>query len=133
MSNNDDDTMLDDLNEEIEPAIKNPKYAFAKKDGEASRKAHEAKLKKGAPEHHSGNTGTYLKAIVFGGLDGIITTFAIVAGVAGAGLSTGKMKAYNQKKKKKKKKKKKELFIISIFIDRHRTYNGYCKFNCRWN
>lgn len=34
------------------------------------------------------STGSeYIKSIVFGGLDGIITTFAIVAAVAGAGLS----------------------------------------------
>ena len=32
--------------------------------------------------------GKYLKSIVYGGLDGIITTFAIVAGVAGASLSS---------------------------------------------
>ena len=33
--------------------------------------------------------GRYLKNIVYGGLDGIITTFAIVAGVTGASLSSG--------------------------------------------
>jgi len=33
--------------------------------------------------------GRYLKSIVYGGLDGIITTFAVVAGVAGASLSSG--------------------------------------------
>ncbi len=31
----------------------------------------------------------YLKSLVYGGLDGIITTFAVVAGVAGASLSSG--------------------------------------------
>ena len=34
-----------------------------------------------------GKQGGYLKDIIYGGIDGAVTTFAIVAGVAGAGLS----------------------------------------------
>ncbi|MEX2578640.1 MAG: VIT1/CCC1 transporter family protein [Verrucomicrobiales bacterium] len=58
--------------------------AFAGKDVEASRKAHE---KGGGGEPHSAGGGQYLKSFVYGGLDGTITTFAVVAGVAGASLS----------------------------------------------
>ena len=34
-------------------------------------------------------SGRYIKSTIYGGLDGIITTFAVVAGVAGASLSSG--------------------------------------------
>jgi VIT1/CCC1 family predicted Fe2+/Mn2+ transporter len=37
---------------------------------------------------HKSGTGSYLRDIVYGANDGIITTFAVVAGVAGAGLDT---------------------------------------------
>ena len=35
------------------------------------------------------NGNTSLRDAIFGGIDGTVTTFAIVAGVQGAGLSTG--------------------------------------------
>jgi len=40
-----------------------------------------------ALEKHSNTPSEYIKSMVFGGLDGIITTFAVVAAVAGAELS----------------------------------------------
>jgi VIT1/CCC1 family predicted Fe2+/Mn2+ transporter len=42
-----------------------------------------------APDVHSGPTGPYIGPIVYGGLDGIVTTFAVVSGVAGANLGSG--------------------------------------------
>lgn len=52
-----------------------------------SKQAHQRK--KNAPEHHNQGEGKYIKSLIYGGLDGIITTFAVVAGVAGASLSSG--------------------------------------------
>jgi VIT1/CCC1 family predicted Fe2+/Mn2+ transporter len=59
--------------------------AYNNRDTEASRQAHVV----GAEEKHQQEHGKYIKSIVYGGLDGIITTFAVVAGVAGASLSAG--------------------------------------------
>eukprot|EP01006_Ploeotia_vitrea_P020268 TRINITY_DN52538_c0_g1_i1.p1 TRINITY_DN52538_c0_g1~~TRINITY_DN52538_c0_g1_i1.p1 ORF type:complete len:303 (-),score=152.47 TRINITY_DN52538_c0_g1_i1:95-910(-) len=61
------------------------KAAYELGDVRASVAAHDAKVAQG-PEGHK-EEGKYVKNMVFGGLDGIITTFAIVAGVAGANQS----------------------------------------------
>jgi len=58
------------------------KEAYKKNDIEASIAAHENKHF----EDHS-KVGGHIKSIVFGGLDGIITTFAVVAGGIGGKLS----------------------------------------------
>lgn len=60
--------------------------AFKGRDAELSRVAHELAT---ANEAHKTEAGQYIKAAVFGGLDGIITTFAVVASVTGANLATG--------------------------------------------
>lgn len=61
--------------------------AYKNKDVQASMKAHQHRPIK-AEENHS-SAGQYIKSVIYGGLDGIITTFAVVAGVAGAALSPG--------------------------------------------
>jgi vacuolar iron transporter family protein len=61
--------------------------AFKHKDIESSIKAHQYRSVT-AEESHS-SAGQYIKSLIYGGLDGIITTFAVVAGVAGAALSPG--------------------------------------------
>lgn len=58
--------------------------------GKAYDKRHQQKLaqkeESESPEEHAGGASEYIKSIVFGGLDGIITTFAVVTSTAGGGL-----------------------------------------------
>lgn len=63
--------------------LEKAKDAYNTKSKEASIQAHKHK-----GEPHS-EQGKYIKSLIYGGLDGIITTFAVVAGVAGASLSMG--------------------------------------------
>lgn len=62
--------------------------AFTKNDPKASSHAHDPKrIASAMQERHASPASQYLGSLVYGGLDGIITTFAVVSGVAGASLS----------------------------------------------
>jgi len=63
--------------------------AYRNKDLDAARGAHSPERIKAASEEHRTGSGAYIGEAVFGALDGIVTTFAVVAGVAGAKLSAG--------------------------------------------
>jgi VIT1/CCC1 family predicted Fe2+/Mn2+ transporter len=63
--------------------------AYRKRDLEASKKAHTTERIKSASEEHKTESGAYIGEAVYGALDGIVTTFAVVAGVEGAQLSSG--------------------------------------------
>ncbi|MHB8897292.1 MAG: VIT1/CCC1 transporter family protein [Thermoguttaceae bacterium] len=65
--------------------LKGARDAYRNRDSQASVAAHSPR----AEEKHQRGQGRYLKSAVYGGLDGIVTTFAVVAGVAGAELSAG--------------------------------------------
>lgn len=67
-------------------SLEKAKEAYKTKDKEASILAHSQK--QFAPEEHK-TSGQYIKSAIYGGLDGTITTFAVVAGVAGASLNAG--------------------------------------------
>lgn len=66
--------------------LEKARVAYKSRNIEESIKVHKKDNK--APEGHK-EEGQYIKSFVYGGLDGIITTFAVVAGVAGASLSAG--------------------------------------------
>ena len=65
--------------------LEKAKSAFKNNSIEEMRQAHQQP----SSEQHKQEQGKYIKSIIYGGLDGIITTFAVVAGVAGASLSAG--------------------------------------------
>jgi len=60
--------------------------AYEARDAEASRREHDKSLIRGGPhgkEPHMGSASDYIKSIVFGALDGIVTTFAVVSAAQG--------------------------------------------------
>lgn len=68
--------------------LEEARKAFKQGDAQASAHAHTHKAITQADEQHGGAGSQYLGEMVYGGLDGIITTFAVVSGVAGAELGT---------------------------------------------
>jgi len=67
--------------------VKKARKAFAENDFAASKEAHSHEAFDS--DHHNGGAGEYVGDMVYGALDGIVTTFAVVAGAAGAGLAPG--------------------------------------------
>jgi len=61
------------------------RQVYKKRDIDELKRAHRLS----APEMHKHEQGQYVKSVIYGGLDGIITTFAVVAGVTGASLAAG--------------------------------------------
>jgi VIT1/CCC1 family predicted Fe2+/Mn2+ transporter len=75
-----------------ERTIENARKAFENNDLTTSKGIHEIELIKTSihqKEPHQGGSGEYVQSIVFGGLDGIITTFAIIVAAAASGLNYG--------------------------------------------
>src|SRR3989304_2687776 len=63
--------------------------AYRKGDRSGSADAHDPRRIPRAAEEEPGGAGDlYLGDLVYGGLDGVVTTFAIVSGVAGASLGS---------------------------------------------
>ena len=75
---------------ETTPLTKDARSAFSTHDLEASKNYHDSRPHSSsyAEEAHQSH-GDYLKAIIFGGLDGILTSFALVSGATGGSLSPG--------------------------------------------
>ena len=73
----------------ISKRLEQARQAFDKQDVESSRQAHSPKAIRQAMEQHGGASHQYIGDMVYGGLDGIVTTFAVVSGVAGADLGAG--------------------------------------------
>jgi vacuolar iron transporter family protein len=68
--------------------LEEARKAFEQGDMQTSAHAHTSEAITEAAEQHGGAGSQYLGEMVYGGLDGIITTFAVVSGVAGAQLGT---------------------------------------------
>lgn len=73
----------------ISKRLDEARRAFKTGDLSASAAAHTSgRITSTAEEKHGGAGSQYIGDLVYGGLDGIITTFAVVSGVAGAQLGT---------------------------------------------
>jgi VIT1/CCC1 family predicted Fe2+/Mn2+ transporter len=69
------------------PRLSLARNSYVKGDLASSAKAHTPEaIAQAAAEEHGGAGSQYIGDMVLGGLDGIVTTFAVVSGVAGANL-----------------------------------------------
>lgn len=77
----------------ISRTIEEAREAFERKDTAAAAKLHDperiAERMRRREARGEFRLGTYIGSMVYGGLDGVITTFAVVSGVAGANLGSG--------------------------------------------
>ena len=65
------------------------RQAYRRGDRTAASAAHDpARVERSAQEEHGGAGDQYLGDLVYGGLDGVVTTFAVVSGVVGASLGS---------------------------------------------
>ena len=65
--------------------LEKARQAHERQDLAAARAAHTPEaIRREAVEEHEEERGKYLSDAVYGASDGIVTTFAVVAGVAGA-------------------------------------------------
>jgi len=69
------------------PRVDEARKGYQKKDYDKVAKAHEKKRIEEEPWHDVAR-GRYIRDIIYGASDGIVTTFAVVAGAAGASLSS---------------------------------------------
>ncbi len=72
--------------------LQDARRAHSELDLEAAKKAHKEQFIKESleePAIHDVEKGQYIGDMVYGAIDGIVTTFAVVSGVAGASLSSG--------------------------------------------
>jgi VIT1/CCC1 family predicted Fe2+/Mn2+ transporter len=73
----------------ITKRVDEARKAFARRDKKAAAAAHTTeRIRLAHEEKHGGFGSAYIGDIVYGGLDGIITTFAVISSVMGAGLET---------------------------------------------
>lgn len=80
------DHVFDGGEKEASSRIRSAQHAFRVRDLGATKAAHTRKAIHAAEEEHK--EGTHIGDFVFGAIDGSVTTFAVVSGVAGAALSS---------------------------------------------
>lgn len=71
----------------ISKRLDEAREAYKQKDLNASKKAHDEKAIEAAAEQHGSESSQFIGNMAYGGLDGIISIFAVVSGVAGASLT----------------------------------------------